>query len=450
MKILKMYFIVETEEQLNRLSTYEECYISLIYLNHNFHPKLSSPSFIYYKSKHHKGYIFPINHNDCLKLDINKIKEFLLKHNKIYVLNKKEIIYGLGEEFLENNIIDINLINLENTISKIDLPDYRTLVSTYIEGSFKHHPNLNSFIPIVKHYEEQENIFKHIRKYMDFSAISAQYNNDYIKNIYAIEKEGININSAILFENYEIKNKNFSIKDNIIYTKYNLYNFTTRPSNSFNGINFLALNKSTNVREFIIPKSDYLFEFDMKSYHLLISAKIIGFQFNTKDIHTELGRLYFNKNILSNEEYIESKKISFRQMNGGVFEQYKKIPFWKQLEDYILNIWKQIEYNRYFELSGGRKINIEEINNPTPQKIYNYIVQSFETSFNMNVLDNLLKYLEDKKSKIISYNYDAFLLDYNKEDNKQILKEIKIIIENSGFFCSVTYGNNYKNLKQLN
>jgi hypothetical protein len=193
----------------------------------------------------------------------------------------------------------------------------------------------------------------------------------------------------------------------------------------------------------------WLFEYDFRAYHLYLSAKLIGYKLPEGDIHTELGKFYFNKENLTEEEYKKSKQLSFKMLNGGVFPQYKHVPFWKQLEEYIAKLWILIQKQEYVELMGGRKIKLNEISSPTPQKCWNYIIQNYETYQNIWVLKDLFVYLKDKKSKIILYNYDAFLIDYHEEDGKDILRELKNIIEFSNFRCSVSYGSNYDNLKKI-
>ena len=445
------FWIVENEEQLKKLSYNKSCYVNIIPLNHNYHPLLTSISLIYYRNQEEdKGFIFPINHNDGISIELDLIKSFLLKHPQIYCLNKKTLLHQLGKEFNLKKIIDINLLHLENTIYKLEIPNYKQSVANYIESSFKSHINLNSFIPITKHYEEQESIYYYIQDYIGNQLNNPFYNEEYSWVMYCIEKQGISLNFNVFNQHFTLPYKKFSIKDNKIYSNYNLYNFTTRPSNSFNGVNFAALNKSDSTREFIVPSESWLFEYDFRAYHLYLSAKLIEYKLPEGDIHTELGKFYFDKDNLTEEEYKKSKQLSFKMMNGGVFPQYKHVPFWKQLEEYIAKLWIEIEDSGFIQLVGGRKIKLQEIPNPTPQKVYNYIIQSAETYYNVKTLSSLLKYLENKKgTRIIMYSYDAMLIDFKEEDGKQILKDIKDIIEEQGFQSSVSYGRNYDKLIKI-
>ena len=88
-----MYYIVETEEQLNRLHcSGTDCYIRVIPMNEEYHSALTSPCLIYFKTFESKGFIFPINHSEAFKLSFNKIKEWIeSKYDKIYTINKKRM-----------------------------------------------------------------------------------------------------------------------------------------------------------------------------------------------------------------------------------------------------------------------------------------------------------------------------------------------------------------------
>jgi hypothetical protein len=263
---------------------------------------------------------------------------------------------------------------------------------------------------------------------------------------YDIEKQGIALDSAVFDMNFNVKQPKFNIKDNKIYTQYNLYNFTSRPTNSFNNINFAALNKDNGSRSSFIPQNDVLFEFDYEAYHPRILAKLIGYEFGKESVHETLGKMYFKTDTLTSEQYQSSKELTFKQLYGGVFEQYKDIPFFAKVKQYTDKIMQEYkEYDR-LDLIGGR--SIFDIENPTPQKLLNYIIQSGETFYNAGSILLVQKYLATKKTKIILYTYDSVLIDYNREDGKEVLKEIKHILESSfGFKVKAKYGMNYNNLR---
>ena len=81
----------------------------------------------------------------------------------------------------------------------------------------------------------------------------------------------------------------------------------------------------------------------------------------------------------------------------------------------------------------------------TQAKLFNYIVQSKETSTNVKLLEKVLKYLEDKKTKLILYTYDAFLFDYAEEDGK-ILQDIVTLLQ---YPVTIKQGQSYHGLEKI-
>lgn len=441
-----MFYIVETQNQLQRLHPQEECYINVIPLSNNYHPILSEVSLIYYKPRFTKGIIFPINHSEGFPLDLQLVKNFILKHKTIYVLDKKQTAHLLGEDFLGEHVLDINLLSLSTSNTPPYIQDLETNIHTHFYQKYGDLKNVNSLIPIPKHYETQEKIYEKVVGFLSLKYYNSYYNHEYVKVFYGIEKQGIALDLAVFNMNFKPKNAKFNIKDNIIYTQYNLYNFTSRPTNSFNNINFAALPKHGEARSTIVPKNDILFEFDYEAYHPRILAKFIDYEFGKESVHEYLGKMYFKTDNLTEEQYQQSKELTFKQLYGGVFQQYKDIPFFQKVAQYAEEIWETYETKGRLDLVGGRKLF--DIENPTPQKLLNYKLQSGETFYNVHSIKNLQEYLATKKSSIILYTYDSVLIDYSRDDGKETLIEIKSLLESTfGFKVKVKYGTNYNNLK---
>jgi len=69
-----------------------------------------------------------------------------------------------------------------------------------------------------------------------------------------------------------------------------------------------------------------------------------------------------------------------------------------------------------------------------PAKLMNYMMQSLETSNNITILKEVLRYLQNKKTKLVLYTYDSFLFDFHKEDGKETLERLKELMECDGRF----------------
>lgn len=430
-----MYFIIETEEQLDKLPKANKCFIDIVALSEDAHPSLTLPSVLYYND-FEKGYIIPINHTEGFSLDFEKIKALLSDKSEVYVLDKKWHSYFIHQDTL--NVIDVYSIML-NEEGKIEDLNCYTNVHRDFYHKHKYLESVNSIIPISKHYERCECMFEAIKPYVN-RVKNLQWFHDYTTVYKWVEEQGIKIDEKKFDKYYEPTWKANSIKDGKIYTSYNLFNITSRPTNAFNTINFLALTKG-DARSAFIPVNDIFVEFDFDGYHLRLIANKIGFELPQGiSIHTYLGQQYFNKKELTPEEYQESKKITFRQLYNGVEYEYRKIEFFNKVAIFIEDLWETMQYGKYIELPNGRHLRGSDFN---PQKLFNYYVQCLETVNNVKKLQKLKELLETKQSKVILVVYDSILVDFSKEDGRETLDQIRDILQEDNYLVKVQLGKTY-------
>ena len=101
------------------------------------------------------------------------------------------------------------------------------------------------------------------------------------------------------------------------YTQYNLLTSTGRPSNSFGGINYAALNKKDWSRERFVSRfkdEGMLVEYDFDSYHLRLVGNKIGYDLPKESVHKYFAQQY-------NTNYEDSKKLSFKYLYGGITDE---------------------------------------------------------------------------------------------------------------------------------
>jgi hypothetical protein len=106
-------------------------------------------------------------------------------------------------------------------------------------------------------------------------------------------------------------------------------------------------------------------------------------------------------------------------------------------------MWDEYQYGGKYITEN--KIFMRDDENITRTKLFNYIVQSKETSTNVELLELVFSLLEGKKTKLVLYTYDAFLFDYSNED-KGLIQEI---INMVGYPVSVKQGKTYHGLEKL-
>lgn len=427
------FYVIERKEQLSVLGKLGNCFVDFIQQNDNFHPKLNSLSLIYIREiNSHKGYMLCINHNESFSLEKEEVFKWLLTNtDRLFVLNKKRILYYFP---FNDKLYDINFIENFNTHITNNCIDfyYRKYYSLN---------NINTLIPISKHYQKCEDTFNLIlpiiQKYNQDNALYSFNNNISTKIFFEIESQGIKIDKENFIKYYKehIKNPEFNINKGKIYSNYNLYTTTGRPSNSFNNINFVALNKNNGERLCYIPSNNILVEYDIQGYHPRLVGELMNFKFNETNTYETLGKLL-------NVTTQEAKELTFKQMYGGVWEEYKDKPFFNKILKYSEDIWDTYQRTGRYNTK-NRSFKLE--NDMTQFKLLNYIIQSYETTTNVTMLEKILEYLKDKKTKLILYTYDAFLFDYSEEDGKQLLTDLKNMIK---YPINIKQGLSYHDLEK--
>jgi hypothetical protein len=431
-----MFYIVESDSQLKYLCNLGRNggYVEVVTTNDRYHPMLSSAVALYIRPLDHKeGYILPIDHEEGLNLEKSRVQELLKCYDILYTFNKKNFLYF----FSHSNINDINLMYSMVEYDTLRLPDPPQTIQWYY-NRMSEKKDLNRIIPLAKLHERCErsynSLIEIVENYQDILKDSSWpfYNNLATGVFYLSEYNGVRITYEEFIDKFKPNNPSFSIADNICYTSYNLYNPTSRPTSAFNSVNFAAIPKKEEFRKAIIPRNDRFIEFDFDGYHIRLVAEAIGYQFTSESVHTQLGRLYFDKQELTEEEYKQSKQNTFQIMYGGVPDKYRHIEFFDKVASYINEMWTRFTVDGVVRAPISNKPFYSNLKDMNPQKLFNYVIQSLETSRNILILKEVLGYLKDKKSGVALYTYDAILFDFDLSDGKETLEELKRLLETSG------------------
>lgn len=428
-----MYFIVETEEQLSKLPKKPSCFVKLITNNDSYHPMVSRPCLVYYNDGD-KGYVLCVKHSESFSIGFDKVKQFVESHETVYVLDKKFHSYFFDHSVL----VDANFSLLD---SGMEIPKYDcdafTKKDLYVK--FGEDERINEIVPISKHYESAECLYEIVKGRLEI-VTELPFYDDLCEAYRYVESQGLGA-KRYYEEYFSIKNPSFFERDGVIYSNYNLYNFTVRPTNAFNGLNFLSIPKTKEARSYLLPKRDFFVEFDFDGYHPRIIANMIGHPLSKEPLHVQLGKQYFSKEELTKEEYEQSKILTFRQLYGGVEEEYRHIEFLSKIEQYVNEQYDAYRKQGHYQLPSGRILRrSREINK---LKLFNYIVQNYETVNNVLVIKSIREYLEGKPSQLVLVAYDAFLLDFDVSDGQPTLIEVKRILERNNMVVKHKHSRTY-------
>jgi len=319
-----------------------------------------------------------------------------------------------------------------NHYERLELPDSSTLINWYyIKHSSK--KDLNKLIPLGKLYERCENEYKHVfnTKKVDLNIPSGfDYYNKLAANVFfMVEQQGIGIQYESFVELFQPRNPVHNIECSVAYTQYNLYNSTSRPTNAFNSVNFAAIPKTREHRGVFTPINDFFVEFDFDGYHLRLLAEQVGYELTEESAHKQLAKLYFGKDEITDEEYLKAKQINFHAIYGKIPVQHKNLPIFRLIQQFIDTMWRTYQEEGVVYDPISKKPFTKELEDMHPAKLMNYMMQSLETSRNIRILKEVLRYLSGKHSKVVLYVYHAIIIDFKKEDGKETLEELQKILE---------------------
>jgi hypothetical protein len=261
-----VFWLIENTTQLQefRDKGFKKVFIEPIYSNDNVHPYLRGVVGFYIREiNYRKGFLININHSEATSCELSEVLNLIGGLEEIFVRDRKEFLH----------IVPLKQLSDIHFISPTDIPDSFPC-HDFFYRKYPHIANIGSIIPIVKHYERCETIFNAVQHV--FSLPKPQhfefYNNRATNVFYWIEAEGLKVDPK-LFEEH------FGVERDWTYSQFNLKTTTTRPSNSFGGINYAALDKKSGCREAFIPDNDFLLEIDISAYHPTLAAQLVDFDF---------------------------------------------------------------------------------------------------------------------------------------------------------------------------
>ena len=423
-----MFWLIDTEKDLEYLQAkiIQEAFVEIIPYHDDIHPALNGVSLVYIRPFNDtKGYMLCIDHSETFSLNKTTINGILQNIERVWVQDKKQALYY----FPIKSLCDLSIIS----------PPYiqSTKAHEYFYFKYTDYPKINKLVPVSKHYEKCEHIYEHVRSvipqelppYFDF------YNNKVVLAFFGIEKNGIKIDKYEFDKHYEPNHEFYSIQGDRIYTCYNLATTTRRPSNSFNGINFAALNKDNGARRSFRSSHGFV-EFDISAYHPTIVGRLLAYDFGVPDVHQAFADLY-------QTSYQEAKEITFKQLYGGVFKEYEHLEFFQKVKQFVAITWEEFNNSgKVIVPISGYCFEKTKLENMNPQKLFNYMLQNVESAINTYILMDIHKLLRGKKTKIVLYTYDSFLFDVG-EGEEDITFEIEKIFKKYKLMTKTKQGCDY-------
>lgn len=420
--------IVESQSEVNEfLQMWETTPSTIIPIWNDLekHPMNNELSFLFIRLGN-TDFILIYNHIDGKSQQIDLSTSTQPK----WVLNKKGLLQ-----------MDTNIQNLFDISTHTFFEESKLLELKNEEKQFINHysrmgirDNLGKIAPLMKWGE-------HLKSFVDSLTLPTPtpswMNNDVIPLLSDIERFGVRVDEKKFIDRWPQATKH--LKDTTLYTEYNPYTITSRPSNRYGGINFSALNKKDGTRDVFVPKENSIFlQMDYDAYHPRIIGKLIDYELPKTSVHQWLADQY-------GVPYDESKGITFQLLYGGIPEEFDEIPYYKGVREFIEKLWSKSTEVGYLQTQ-HRRIPLSSIEGVNPQKLFNYLLQATETELNMGIMKKVVEFIKQTKIELTLYTYDSFLFSYPLDTPKEDAKKLKEIIESFGFPIKADWGTDYGKL----
>ena len=347
-----------------------------------------------------------------------------------WVWNKKGL---LQTDTNIQNIFDISNYTFFSENRLLDFkPEEQPFISHYLRMGIRE--NLGKIAPLMKWSEYLKSF---VDKFNLPTPSKSWIGDTMIPLLSEIERYGVRVDGKKFIDRYPQSTKH--LKGDTLYTEYNPYTITSRPSNRFGGINFSALNKKDGTREVFIPKENHIFlQMDYDAYHPRIIGKLVKYDLPDTSVHQWLADQY-------EVEYGEGKGITFQLLYGGIPEEFDSIPYYKKVREYIEVLWEESSKKGYLS-THNRNIPLSSIEGVNPQKLFNYLLQATETELNMGIMEKVLEFIKQTNIELTLYTYDSFLFSYPSDTPKEHALKLKEIVESFGFPINADWGTDYSKI----
>jgi hypothetical protein len=427
-----MIRIVENIGEIDELKRILETEPSVWYpmwVDNDKHPRNTHISFIFVRTLADR-YILPHQHTDSLSLSKSLIEGILNTKGDKWVFQKKKLLQSFQN--IREGLNDIDTAYFLKTGETIDYQQpLQHLVAPLLHKGYKE--DVIQSIPLLKLAEAIE---PELRKtYRQKTKTYNWYNDIFLPTLSEIEGYGIRVVAEKFVDRWSQAQKH--LKGDVVYTEYNPFTVTGRPSNRHGGVNYAALNKSDGSRDVFVSDGIFL-QMDYNAYHPRLIGKLIKFEMPDGNVHQWLADQY-------GCSVEESKGVTFQLLYGGIDDDFRQIPYFNAVADYIDNLWVETQKLGYLQ-TPHRIIPLEWIEGANPQKVFNYLLQAVETEMNVDVMGKVLDYIKGSDIKFCLYTYDSFLFDVPTDVDKELVKGLKEIIEGSGFPVKASWGLDYGKL----
>jgi hypothetical protein len=179
-------------------------------------------------------------------------------------------------------------------------------------------------------------------------------------------------------------------------------------------------------------------------------ARLIGYELPAGSVHEYFGRFYFDTDKLTDEQYEQSKQITFRLLYGGIDKEFLSVPFFERVNQFVYDLWRQWKSKGSIKTPIlQRPISADAVKNMTANKLFNYYLQAVETEVSVQKLRQCQSVLQGYQTCMILYTYDSVLFDMPESETADLIPVITQTLQQGNFPVKVKSGHIYSKMKTV-
>ncbi len=380
-------------------------------------------------------FIFPYKHPESAYSDYSI--EDTLCGAKCFFYNKSILDY---QKIATHNVYDLELVHYLNEVKALALEEVHT--EYFYSRLHSRYRKPNTLVSLANFVKFAREVILHSNL---TEASGIEYYSKLQQLLFKVESNGIQVDKDYFTPLYGTP---INLIEERVYTKYNFFTTTGRPSNRFGGINFAALNKQDDTRKCFVSRfsEGKLVELDFKAYHPHIIAYLCNYNFGKQDVYEHLAEYYFDTSKVTKNQINQAKELTFNQIYGGINKKYWNIPFFTAVKDFTTHLYRLYREQGFVESSiSGRKFCVVDDEDITDSKLFNYYIQMTETELNGLYLEKLLSTVNSELAVPVLYTYDSVVFDCKNEYISVLVDKI-ITSTTDNFPITVKVGDNYKEM----
>ena len=203
------------------------------------------------------------------------------------------------------------------------------------------------------------------------------------------------------------------------------------------------MNKRDGTRNKIRSRFDggKIVQFDYDAFHIKLLAKVLDYKF--------YGHPYddIKKELSLDIPYDEIKSKVFQNIYGSISHQFMQHTFFASVQAMIDELYLQYKTDGAVKSWFYEKI-FRDIQDETPNKIFNYVLQSLETEYNVRKIKKILPHIKDRQSVFMLYLYDAFVFDIHP-DEMDLVNILRSAFETDDMSIKIYVGDTFGDIKRI-